>query len=71
MSGLPLFGPGCRNWLALTAMVSLLVAMDFALLPEHSDLYMFSAMTWALLLVSVRAAARLQWRWIDILKGDA
>jgi hypothetical protein len=71
MSGLLLFSPGCRNWLALAAMVALLVAMDFALLPEHSDVYMFSVMTWAFLLLVVRAASKLQCRWIDILRGDA
>jgi hypothetical protein len=53
-----------------TAMVVLLVAMGFLLLPSHPDLYVIGVAGWtAAVIVAVIARAN-GWRWIDILKGD-
>ena len=63
-------GPG---WLFLGVMIALLIGISFALLPEHTDMFMISAMSWAwiVLVGSMTLACGRTWRWVDLLKrGD-
>jgi hypothetical protein len=72
MEGQPVVAWGnWRGWLFLSAMLVLLVAMDCALLPEHSDVYMFSVMSWAWLVIvgSILVCSSRPWRFADMLKG--
>jgi len=47
-----------RDLLSLAAMIALLVAMDYALLPKHADLYIPSVGVWGWLCVAICAFNR-------------
>jgi len=62
-----------RGWLFLAVMIALLIGMSAALLPEHTDMFMISAMSWAwvVLVGSMFLARGRTWRLADLLKRDS
>jgi len=74
MSGLFRLGQGSwgnwRGWLFLSVMIALLVGMDYLLLPQHAEMFMISAMSWAWIMViaGILVCRGRAWRWSDLVK---
>jgi hypothetical protein len=60
-----------RGWLFLTAMIALLLAIDFAILPDHAEIFMISAASWSWIVVigGIAVCRGRTWRFADLLKG--
>ena len=75
MSGLDGYRRGSwgnwRGWTFLAVMLALFIGIQAAILPEHADAFMFSAVVWASLvgIGGIGGCRSRAWRWVDLLKG--
>ncbi|HEX4505499.1 MAG TPA: hypothetical protein VH722_07190 [Alphaproteobacteria bacterium] len=60
-----------RGWLFLAVMVAVLVGIDFAILPRHTEMSMISAAAWGwIVVVAGLAVCRGRtWRFADLIRG--
>jgi len=59
-----------RGWLFLSVMIALLAGIDYAILPQHAEMFMVSAAGWGWIVVvaGILVCRGRTWRWTDLLK---
>ena len=60
-----------RGWLFLAVMIPLLFAIDFAILPEHAEVFMISAAGWGWIVIvsGILVCRGRPWRFSDLFRG--